>query len=140
MKQLLQRLDTGETTLVDVPVPSASGHRLLVETRATLISAGTERMLVDFGRANLLEKARKQPDKVRQVLDKMKTEGVATTLDAVRSKLGPPSRSATARPASSSRPDREPTGSPSGTAWSRTGPTPSTSGCPTPSRPASPTA
>ena len=90
MKQLLQRLDTGETTLVDVPVPSASGHRLLVETRATLISAGTERMLVDFGRANLLEKARKQPDKVRQVLDKMKTEGVATTLDAVRSKLEAP--------------------------------------------------
>ena len=90
MKQLLQRLDSGETTLVDVPVPSASGHSLLVETRATLISAGTERMLVDFGRANLLEKARKQPDKVRQVLDKMRTEGVSTTLDAVRSKLEAP--------------------------------------------------
>lgn len=90
MKQLLQRLDTGETLLTDVPVPSASGHSLVVETRATLISAGTERMLVDFGKASLIEKARKQPDKVRQVVDKMRTEGVGTTLDAVKSKLAAP--------------------------------------------------
>lgn len=90
MKQLLQRLDTGETLLADVPVPSASGHALVVETRATLISAGTERMLVDFGKASLIEKARKQPDKVKQVVDKMKTEGVGPTLDAVRSKLEAP--------------------------------------------------
>ncbi|GAB5534164.1 MAG: bi-domain-containing oxidoreductase [Rubricoccaceae bacterium] len=90
MKQLLQRLDSGETLLVDVPVASASGHQLLVETRASLISAGTERMLVDFGRGNLLAKARQQPDKVKQVVDKMRTDGVSTTLDAVRSKLAAP--------------------------------------------------
>jgi len=90
MKQLLQRLDTGATTLVDIPVPSVSGPNLLVETRATVVSVGTERMLVDFGRANLLEKARQQPDKVRQVLDKMKTDGVAPTLEAVRAKLDAP--------------------------------------------------
>lgn len=90
MKQLLQRLDTGATTLVEIPVPSVSGPNLLVETRATVVSVGTERMLVDFGRANLLEKARKQPDKVRQVLDKMKTDGVAPTLEAVRAKLDAP--------------------------------------------------
>lgn len=90
MKQLLQRLDTGTTALADVPVPSASGPNLLVESRATVVSVGTERMLVEFGRSSLLAKARSQPDRVKQVLDKMRTEGVATTLDAVRSKLEAP--------------------------------------------------
>ena len=90
MKQLLQRLDTGATTLQDVPVPSASGHQLLVETRATVVSAGTERMLVEFGRANVIEKARQQPDKVKQVVAKMRTDGIGPTLDAVRAKLEAP--------------------------------------------------
>jgi len=90
MKQLLQHLGNGATTVVDVPTPSASGIDLLVESRATLISAGTERMLVEFGRAGLIEKARQQPDKVRQVLEKMRTDGVAPTLEAVRSKLDIP--------------------------------------------------
>ena len=90
MKQLLQQLNTGETRLAEVPVPRAGAASLVVETRATLVSAGTERMLVEFGRANLLEKARKQPDKVRQVLDKVRTDGLAPTLDAVRAKLDAP--------------------------------------------------
>ncbi len=90
MKQLLQRLDTGETTLVEVPVPRASGPDLLVESRSTLVSAGTERMLVEFGRSNLLQKARSQPDKVRQVLDKVRTDGLGPTLEAVRAKLDAP--------------------------------------------------
>jgi predicted dehydrogenase/threonine dehydrogenase-like Zn-dependent dehydrogenase len=90
MKQLLQHLDSGTTRLVEVPVPVAGGSSIVVATRASLISAGTERMLVQFGRSNLLDKARAQPDKVRQVLDKARTDGIATTLDAVRSKLGNP--------------------------------------------------
>jgi predicted dehydrogenase len=90
MKQLLQRLDTGATTLADVPIPGAGGPSLVVETRATLVSAGTERMLLEFGRANLLDKARSQPDKVRQVLDKVRTDGLAPTLEAVRAKLDAP--------------------------------------------------
>ncbi|HEX8390998.1 MAG TPA: bi-domain-containing oxidoreductase [Longimicrobium sp.] len=90
MKQLLQQLNTGETRLVDVPVPRAGGNTLVVETRATLVSAGTERMLVEFGRANLLDKARSQPDKVKQVLDKVRTDGLAPTLEAVRAKLDAP--------------------------------------------------
>lgn len=90
MKQLLQRLDTGESTLIEVPVPKAGATQILVETRATVISAGTERMLVDFGRAGLIEKARSQPDKVKAVLDKMRTDGVGPTLEAVRAKLGAP--------------------------------------------------
>ncbi|HXE57618.1 MAG TPA: bi-domain-containing oxidoreductase [Gemmatimonadales bacterium] len=90
MKPLLQRLDTGDTRLAEVPVPGTSSPNLLVETRATLVSAGTERMLVEFGRGSLLEKARSQPDKVRQVLEKMRTDGIGPTLDAVRSKLEAP--------------------------------------------------
>ena len=90
MKQLLQQFDTGETRLVEVPIPAASPVSVVVETRASVVSAGTERMLVEFGRAGLLQKARSQPDKVRQVLDKVRTDGVGPTLEAVRAKLQAP--------------------------------------------------
>ncbi|HYH83634.1 MAG TPA: bi-domain-containing oxidoreductase [Longimicrobium sp.] len=90
MQQLLNHLDTGKITLREVPVPSASGPSLLVETRATVVSPGTERMLLEFGRANLLAKVRSQPDKARQVVDKMRTDGIGPTLEAVRAKLDAP--------------------------------------------------
>ena len=90
MKQVLQRLDDGRTYLLDVPVPAASGVKVVIRTQASLISAGTERMLVEFGRGNLLDKARAQPEKVRDVLTKIRTDGLLSTLDAVQSKLGTP--------------------------------------------------
>lgn len=90
MKQLLQRLDDGTTEIIEVPIPKIAGCNVLVETRATVISAGTERMIVEFGKSNLIEKARSQPDKVRQVVDKIRTEGLAPTLEAVRAKLDAP--------------------------------------------------
>ena len=90
MKQVLQRLDNGRTYLLDVPVPAASGVKVVIRTQASLISAGTERMLVEFGRGNLLEKARAQPEKVKDVLSKVRTDGLLSTLDAVQSKLGTP--------------------------------------------------
>ncbi|HJU68967.1 MAG TPA: bi-domain-containing oxidoreductase [Gemmatimonadaceae bacterium] len=90
MIHLLQSLADGSTQLVDVPIPVATGVSLVVESRASVVSAGTERMLVDFGRAGWLEKARRQPEKVRQVLDKVRTDGVAPTLGAVRAKLDTP--------------------------------------------------
>jgi predicted dehydrogenase/threonine dehydrogenase-like Zn-dependent dehydrogenase len=90
MKQVLQSLKDGSTRLADVPVPRAAAGQLLIRTRVSLVSAGTERMLVDFGRAGWVGKARQQPDKVRAVLEKIRTDGVATTLDAVRSKLDQP--------------------------------------------------
>lgn len=90
MKQLLHRFDSGRVWLENVPVPAAANTGILVETRASVVSAGTERMLVDFGRAGFLQKARRQPDKVRQVLEKVRTDGVATTIEAVRSKLEHP--------------------------------------------------
>ncbi|MDQ6887340.1 MAG: bi-domain-containing oxidoreductase [Gemmatimonadota bacterium] len=90
MIHLLQSLSDGSTRLAEVPVPAASGANLLVESRATVVSPGTERMLVDFGRASLLAKARQQPEKVRQVLEKVSTDGIGPTLEAVRAKLDAP--------------------------------------------------
>jgi len=90
MKQVLQNLRNGATELTEVPSPLAKRGQLLIRTRRTLISAGTERMLVDFGKASLVEKAWQQPDKVRMVLDKIGTDGVLPTLDAVRNKLDQP--------------------------------------------------
>ena len=90
MKQILQSLKTGETEVANVPLPNASHGCLLVKTSNTLVSAGTERMLVDFGKAGWIEKARQQPDKVRVVLDKIKTDGLKPTLDAVFNKLDQP--------------------------------------------------
>jgi threonine dehydrogenase-like Zn-dependent dehydrogenase len=90
MVQVLQDLRSGQTTVIDVPCPALSAGHLLVRTTRTLISAGTERMLVEFGKASLLDKARQQPDKVRQVLEKARSDGVFTTLEAVRNKLDQP--------------------------------------------------
>src|SRR3546814_6674841 len=72
------------------PAPANAAGHLLIRTTATLISAGTERMLVDFGKSSMLAKARQQPERVKEVLAKVRTDGLVTTLDAVRSKLGQP--------------------------------------------------
>lgn len=90
MKQILQNLSTGDSELIEAPVPQGWRGGLLIDTTVSLISTGTERMLVDFGKAGLISKARSQPEKVRQVLDKVATDGLMTTVDAVRSKLGQP--------------------------------------------------
>lgn len=90
MKQLLQNLNDGQTRLVDVPAPRLGANQVLIRNQASLVSVGTERMLVQFGKANLLQKARQQPDKVRQVLAKLRTDGVMPTLQAVQAKLGLP--------------------------------------------------
>ncbi len=90
MKQVLQNLKTGATEVADIPAPRVGSGQLLIGTRCTLVSAGTERMLVEFGRAGLLDKARQQPDKVRMVLDKIRTDGLLPTLEAVRNKLDQP--------------------------------------------------
>ncbi|RQP21611.1 bi-domain-containing oxidoreductase [Piscinibacter terrae] len=90
MKQVLQNLKDGSTEVTDVPCPRAGRGQLLIRTTRTLVSAGTERMLVDFGKAGLIDKARQQPDKVRMVIDKIRTDGLAPTLQAVRNKLDQP--------------------------------------------------
>ena len=90
MKQVLQNLKTGDTILEEVPCPSLGSGSVLIQTTSTLVSAGTERMLVDFGKGNLLQKARSQPDKVKQVLQKVQTDGLMPTIDAVQNKLETP--------------------------------------------------
>ena len=90
MKQILQNLSNGETSLADVPSPRNIESNILIATKNSVVSAGTERMLVDFGKSNLLNKAKQQPDKVKVVLNKVITDGLMTTIDAVRSKLDQP--------------------------------------------------
>lgn len=90
MKQLIQNLRDGQTILEDIPAPQVRAGSLLIRTTHSLVSLGTERMLVEFGKANLIQKARQQPDKVKQVLDKIKTEGLMPTLEAVFNKLEQP--------------------------------------------------
>lgn len=90
MKQVLQDMANGGSNLVEAPAPIATNGNVLIDSTVSLISAGTERMLVDFGKASLLDKARQQPDKVKMVLEKVQTDGLMTTIDAVQSKLAQP--------------------------------------------------
>ena len=90
MKQILQDMAKGGTDIVEAPAPSVTRGTVLIDTKITLISAGTERSLVDFGKASMLDKARQQPEKVKMVLEKVKTDGLMTTVDAVKSKLAQP--------------------------------------------------
>ncbi len=90
MKILLQHLGSGRTTLEEVPAPGVQAGHVLVRTTCSVVSPGTERMLVEFGKGNLLQKARQQPERVRQVLNKMRTDGVLPTIQTVRRKLDQP--------------------------------------------------
>ncbi|HZW66526.1 MAG TPA: hypothetical protein VFF23_12600, partial [Hanamia sp.] len=90
MKQIIQSFKTGDTILEEVPAPQIAKGKVLIQTSRSLVSLGTERMLVEFGKSNLISKARQQPDKVKQALDKIKTEGLMPTLEAVFNKLGEP--------------------------------------------------
>lgn len=90
MKQIIQNLQTGETILEEIPVPQVRRGTVLIKTHRTLVSLGTEKMLVEFGKANLFQKVKQQPDKVKQVFDKIKSDGLMPTLEAVFRKLGEP--------------------------------------------------
>ena len=90
MKQVLQNLSNGNTSLVDAPCPKNIKSNVLIATSKTVVSVGTERMLVNFGKANYFNKAKQQPDKVKRVLNKIVTDGLMTTVNAVRSKLDQP--------------------------------------------------
>ena len=90
MKQIIQNLKTGKTILEELPAPQVKAGHVQIQTSRSLVSLGTERMLVEFGHANLIQKARQQPDKVRMVLDKIRSDGLLPTLEAVFNKLGQP--------------------------------------------------
>lgn len=90
MKQVLQSLRNGLTEVAEVPVPQVSPGNLLVKTSHTLISVGTERMLLEFGNSGWLDRARQHPDKVKLVLDKVRADGFIPALEAVSGKLDQP--------------------------------------------------
>ena len=90
MKQILQDMGSGKTSIVECPEPMLPSQSLIINTTFSLISAGTERMLVGFAKSNYINKARKQPEKVKAVIEKINTDGLMPTIDAVKSKLGQP--------------------------------------------------
>ena len=82
MKEVFMDVKTGKPLIQEVPAPACKKDGVLVETLYSLVSAGTERMLMDFGKKGLIGKAKERPDQVKKVLDKMKTDGVLTTVKA----------------------------------------------------------
>lgn len=90
MKQIIQSFKTGETILAEIPAPVVGKGQVLIKTISSLVSLGTERMLVEFGKASLIQKARQQPEKVQMVLDKIKSDGLLPTIETVFKKLGQP--------------------------------------------------
>ncbi len=90
MLQIIQNLKNGETLLEEVPAPSLKSGHLLIATTRSLVSLGTERMLVEFGKSNYFQKAQQQPDKVKEVIHKVKTDGLKPTINAVLNKLSQP--------------------------------------------------
>ena len=89
-KQIIQNLSNGETKLIEVPIPGSKKNEVLIKTSKSLISSGTEKMLINFGKSNLVQKALDQPDKVKEVINKIRNDGVSSTVSAVNSKLNTP--------------------------------------------------
>ena len=90
MRQVVQNLKNGATEILEVPIPKIRSGCILIRTEASLVSAGTERNLVDFAEKSLAGKARSRPDLMKQVVEKARREGVLTTLDAAFNRLNQP--------------------------------------------------
>ena len=90
MKQLFQSLSSGEISITNLPMPVCNPKDILIETRCSIISSGTERMLLEFGKGSILDKAKQQPDKVKEVFEKVSTDGVLPTYKAIKNKLDEP--------------------------------------------------
>ncbi|HUJ76649.1 MAG TPA: oxidoreductase, partial [bacterium] len=87
MKQLIQDLRTHRIAVEEVPAPGCRPGGVLVRNVASLISSGTERAAVKLGRSSLLGKALERPDLVKNLFQRMQTQGVASVVATVRAKL-----------------------------------------------------
>lgn len=90
MKQLFLMVNDGTVKLIETPAPTVKDNHVIVETLYTVISAGTERSLTNFGSKNLIQKALERPDQVKKVLEKIYTDGVLSTIENVFSRLNEP--------------------------------------------------
>ena len=90
MKQLFLMVNDGSVKLIDTPPPTVKNNHVIVETMYSVVSAGTERSLTQFGGKNLIQKVLERPDQLKKILEKMSTDGVLTTVDAAFKRLKEP--------------------------------------------------
>jgi predicted dehydrogenase len=90
MKQIIQSYKNGELVLEEIPSPACPAGFVKIRTSASLVSAGTEKLMTSLAKKSLVGKARSRPDLVRRTLQKMRQEGVLSTLEQVRSRLDSP--------------------------------------------------
>ena len=90
MKQVIQNIRSGATTVREIPAPLAGRNEVILAAANSAISAGTERYVVDLARKSLLGKARERPKDVMRVLEKFRQDGIRTTLEQVNAKLDEP--------------------------------------------------
>ena len=90
MKQIIQDIKSGKTILEEIPAPSIVHGEVLIQTKKTLVSTGTEKMLVNFGKAGYIGKIKQQPEKFKLAIDKIKSDGIKPTLEAIFRKLDEP--------------------------------------------------
>ena len=90
MKQVIQNVRSGDLKVQEIPAPAVAPQAVLIANQSSLVSAGTEKMIVDLSKKSLLGKARERPDQVKRVLEKIRNEGLFSTIDQVRKKLDTP--------------------------------------------------
>ena len=90
MKQIFQNINNGKVFIDEIPTPNIDQNSALIKTELTLISSGTERGLIDFGKSSLFQKAKKRPDQIKKIINKVKTDGILDTYSAVTSRLDQP--------------------------------------------------
>jgi predicted dehydrogenase/NADPH:quinone reductase-like Zn-dependent oxidoreductase len=90
MKQVIQNFRSGELKVDEVPETSCQSGGILVSNIASLISAGTEKMVIDLAQKSLVGKARERPDLVQQVINKLRRDGLMTTIQTVKARLDAP--------------------------------------------------
>ena len=90
MKQVSQNVRNGDLKVQEIPAPAVAPQAVLIANQSSLVSAGTEKMIVDLSKKSLLGKARERPDQVKRVLEKIRNEGLFATVDQVRKKLDTP--------------------------------------------------